>query len=119
MYTKEDLTKCLMHYDAMQFNSIKLSEIQHGKDVFVSFDNIFNYALPSAYSHGCQTYINTEKILPGFKTPLLLKRSCFLCEESLTASISDGVKMIYKIFKHKTNKYSVVYENGLLTGGWI
>ena len=33
LYLKEDLESCLRHYDAMGFNSIKLSEIQHGKDV--------------------------------------------------------------------------------------
>ena len=45
LYTKEDLTACLKHYDAMGFNSIKLSEIQHGKDYYVSFEKTFGIKL--------------------------------------------------------------------------
>ena len=58
LYTKEDITNCLKHYDKMGFNSIKLSEIQHGKDVFVSFEEVFGLKLGSPYSHGCQTYLH-------------------------------------------------------------
>ena len=119
LHTKEDMTACLRHYDKMGFNSIKLSEIQHGKDVYVSFADVFGFEMQSAYSHGCQSYIDTSKILPGFSTPLLLKRSCFLCEESLTASAADGVKMLMKVFKPSRNKYGVIYENGSLQGGWV
>ena len=62
LYTKEDIVNCLNHYDKMGFNSIKLSEIQHGKDVFVSFEKVFGIKLGSAYSHGCQTYLDMDKI---------------------------------------------------------
>jgi len=119
LYTREDLTACLCHYGAMGFNSIKLSEIQHGKDIYVSFADVFDFFMLSAYSHGCQSYIDTSKILPGFDTPLLLKRSCFLCEESLSASLADGIKLVAKIFRPSKNKYGVVYENGSLQGGWV
>lgn len=119
LHTKEDLTNCLYHYDSMGFNSIKLSEIQHGKDVYVSFADVFGFKMKSAYAHGCQTYLHTEDILPNMKTPLLLKRSCFLCEDSLKASLSDGIKVLAKLVKPSTNKYGVVYENGTLTKGWI
>ena len=30
LYTRDDIAQCLVHYDAMGFNSIKLSEIHHG-----------------------------------------------------------------------------------------
>lgn len=119
LFTKEDITTCLRHYDTMGFNSIKLSEIQHGKDVYVSFTDTFGIKMGSAYANGCQSYLDMEKIIPGFKTPVLLKRSCFLCEDSLKASISDGVKMVAKVFVPSKNKYSVVYENGKLTKGWV
>lgn len=119
LYTKEDLTKCLYHYDSMGFNSIKLSEIQHGKDAYVSFADLFGLKLKSAYSNGCQTYLNMPSILKGFTTPVLLKRSCFLCEESLNATILDGVKVLVKVFKPSKNKYGVVYANGQLTKGWV
>lgn len=119
LYTKDDLTECLKHYDKMGFNSIKLSEIQHGAEYFVSFEDIFGIKLKSPYSHGCQMYIDMDKIIPGFKTPLLLKRSCFLCEETLKASLSDGVKAVCTMFQKPKNKYGVIYEDGTLEKGWI
>ena len=119
LYTAQDLTACLRHYDAMGFNSIKLSEIQHGADVYVSFADVFGLKMKSAYSHGCQTYLDMASILPGFKTPVLLKRSCFLCESSLSASPADGIKAAVKLFTKPRNKYGVIYGNGSLQKGWI
>lgn len=119
LYTKEDLTNCLQHYDAMGFNSIKLSEIQHGTEYFVSFEKTFGINLKSPYSHGCQTYLNMKEIIPNFKTPVLLKRSCFMCEETLKASFSDGLKIMANLFRKPINKYGVIYENGSLMKGWI
>lgn len=118
LYTKEDITNCLLHYDKMGFNEIKLSEIQHGKKYFISFENIFNIKLGSPFYNGCQTYLNMQRLISGFKTPVLLKRSCFLCEETLSASIMDGFKTIYRLFNKPCNRYGVVYENGYLSNGW-
>lgn len=119
LHTKEDISVCLRHYDAMGFNSIKLSEIQHGKDVYVSFADVFGITMKSAYANGCQSYLDMERILPGFKTPVLLKRSCFLCENSLRASFSDGIKVVSKLFRTGRNNYGVVYEDGTLMKGWV
>lgn len=119
LHTKEGITECLYHYDKMGFNSIKLSEIQHGEEYFVSFEKVFNIKLGSPFYSGCQTYINTKKILPEMKTPLLLKRSCFMCEETLNASFMDCVKCFKKaLFPKVNNKYGVVYEDGSLSKGW-
>jgi organic radical activating enzyme len=119
LHTREDISDCLRHYDAMGFNSIKLSEIQHGEGVYVSFADTFGIKMGSAYSEGCQIYLDMESILPGFLTPVLLKRSCFLCEDSLKASLGDGVKMVANIFRGAKNKYGVVYGDGTLTKGWV
>lgn len=119
LHTKEDITACLKHYDKMGFSSIKLSEIQHGENYFVSFERTFGIKLPSPYSGGCQTYLEMEKIIPGFKTPVLLKRSCFMCEETLKASFSDGIKAACNLFHRNENKYGVIYENGKLEKGWV
>ena len=119
LYTKEDITNCLSHYDKMGFNSIKLSEIQHGSKYYVSFEDTFGIHLGSAYSNGCQTYLDMDKIIPGFKTPLLLKRSCFMCEETLKATLSDGIKAVARCFVKPDNKYGVIYEDGSLQKGWI
>ena len=121
LYTKEDITSCLLHYDKMGFESIKLSEIQHGKEHFVSFEDTFGIKLGSPFYSGCQKNLNTVKIqeLKEMKTPLLLKRSCFMCEETLSASFMDGIKVAYKALVPQTpNKYGVIYENGCLTKQW-
>jgi organic radical activating enzyme len=119
LYTKRDITACLHYYDIMGFNSIKISEIQHGLEYFVSFEKVFGIKLGSPYSNGCQTYIDMEKIISGFKTPVLLKRSCFMCEETLKASLMDGIKVLYQAITPKpNNKYGVVYEDGSLVKGW-
>lgn len=119
LYTKSDLISCLKHYDNMGFASIKLSEIQHGTEYYVSFEKIFGIKLGSPFAHGCQTYLNMEKIIPGFKTPVLLKRSCFICEETLKASLADGIKTILTYRVKPNNKYGVIYENGALMKGWV
>lgn len=119
LYTREDIENCLRHYDKMGFNSIKLSEIQHGTDVFVSFEKEFGINLGSPYSCGCQRYLDTTMLFGDFNTPVLLKRSCFMCEGTLNASISDGIKALINTFNHPKNKYGVVYENGKLERGWV
>lgn len=119
LYTKEDITECICHYDKMGFNSIKLSEIQHGKEFFTSFEKTFDIKLGSPFYHGCQTHINPKIISTDIRTPILLKRSCFMCEETLNASFMDLTKSVYKIFERNiNNKYAVVYENGLLSTSW-
>lgn len=119
LYLKEDIIECLKHYDSMEFSSIKLSEIQHRKDYFVSFEKTFGIKLGSPYANGCQTYLDMEKIIPEFKTSVLLKRSCFMCEETLKATLDDGIKIASTIFWKPENKYGVVYENGELMKGWV
>ena len=120
LYTKEDIMACLKHYDDMGYPEIKLSEIQHGKEFYVSFEKTFGLKLKSPYSHGCQTWIDMKQFIPDYKGRLLLKRSCFMCEKTLDASIMDGVKVLYKAIKRpKAGNYRVVYEDGRLTYGWI
>lgn len=123
LYEKDDIINCLNHYDKMGFNSIKISEIQHGVDQYVSFENTFGIKLSSPYSGGCQTYIDGSKVISeNFKTPILLKRSCFACESTLKASVLDGIKVVSKLLLSKLptkNKYFVVYGDGSLTKGWV
>ena len=120
LYTHGDISSCLMHYDRMGFNEIKISEIQHGKEYFVSFEDVFGINLKSPFYHGCQKYLDMDTIIPNFKTPVLLKRSCFMCEDTLKASFIDGIKVGYKLLTPTPkNKYGVVYENGKLINKWI
>lgn len=119
LHTKQDISDCLKHYSDLGFRDIKLSEIQHGEDVYVSFSEVFNIQMDSAYANGCQTYLNLKELLSDVAAKVLLKRSCFICEESLAASFSDGLKVIVKIFQSSKNKYGVVYGDGTLKKGWV
>ena len=42
-----------------------------------------------------------------------------MCEETLKASLGDGIKCIANMFRKPKNKYGVVYEDGTLSKGWI
>lgn len=120
LYKKEDLIECLKFFDDLGFPEIKLSEIQHGTEYFVSFEKIFGIKLKSPFSHGCQTWVDMKPWIPDFKGKLLLKRSCFLCESTLKASFMDGVKAVYRSLVEPDVKYGVVYEDGTLSnGGWL
>lgn len=120
LYEKDDILACLKHYDDMGFPEIKLSEIQHGSEYFVSFEKVMGIKLKSPYCHGCQTWIDMRPFIPGYKGRLLLKRSCFLCESTLKASGMDFAKALYRAVTPKPqNKYGVVYEDGTISKGWI
>jgi len=119
LFTKKDISDCIRHYDKLGFNEIKLSEIQHGKDCFVSFEKTFGIKLPSPFFGGCQSFVDLKSTLPEVKAKLLLKRSCFMCEKTLSASVLDGVKGIYKVFAPARNMYGVIYANGSLSKGWV
>lgn len=120
LYERDELLNCLKHYDDMEFPEIKLSEIQHGSEHFVSFEDIMGIRLKSPYSHGCQTWVDMKPYISGYRGKLLLKRSCFLCEETLKASPMDLTKAIYRcITPRPKNTYGVVYEDGTMHRGWV
>lgn len=75
--------------------------------------------MPSAYANGCQTYLDTSSIIPELKTPLLLKRSCFICEETSDASIADGLKILARVFVPKKDNYGVIYSDGTIRERWV
>jgi len=104
----------------MGFPEIKLSEIQHGKDYYVSFEKTMGIKLKSPFTYGCQTWVDMKQFLPDYKGKLLLKRSCFMCEETLKAKPIDAVKVAYKWLHRKDPyRYGVVYEDGTLERRWV
>lgn len=122
--TRMKLIRCLRHYGEMGFREIKLSEIQHDTNSFISFEDMFNVKLPSPYSGGCQSYLNTKDIMGIYlSTPVLLKRSCFICESTLTASLLDGVKLLSRVATKRpiidNTNFGVVYEDGTIASGWL
>lgn len=58
---------------------IKLNELQESPNLYVSFEKVMRCKLPSPYAQGCQRYV----FIDGYRC--LLKRSCFMVEESKKA----------------------------------
>ena len=115
--TREEIVNCISNYDKMGFGQILIRELQHTPESFVSFEKVMGMHLPSAYAHGCQMNIK----IPGesFKTPIILKRSCPVVEESLKVTWDDVLKAFLKTFKAPpNNNFGVVWEDGSLTKGW-
>lgn len=117
--TKNSIIECLSYYDSFGFGSIKLSELQNSEEYFISFNDIFKCSLKSPYSSGCQKFIDLTNFDVNIKTPVLLKRSCFLCEESQSASFMDIVKLMKRPFRKVKNYYRVIYGDGSVKKGWI
>lgn len=94
---------------------IKINELQHSPELYVSYEEITQCKMEQPFSNGCSTYIEDYK---GMK--ILLKRSCFLTQDSLNADYKDFMKIIYKKYFHKyKNKFKVLYENGTITNKWL
>lgn len=122
--SRASIIRCLLHYDRFGFGSIKLSELQNCSDSYVSFEKVFNCKLQSPFSFGCQTKPDLYAITGyHFLPPVILKRSCFLCEDSLKANLIDTAKMVTKVFIDDRispqPKFGVVYEDGTIKNGWV
>jgi hypothetical protein len=105
----------LITLQKMGCRNVKINELQHSSDLYVSFDDITEVKTPSPFAHGCQTPID----LPYIFMNVVLKRSCFLVESSRQASIKDLIKAVVKRRWKYTNKFAVLYEDGTITNGWM
>lgn len=114
---KEDLDKFISKMYNIGVRNIKINELQHCPDKYVSFEDIYGIKMNQPYSHGCQTNI----VIPKYKDmKVTVKRSCFIVEKSREASKSDLFKLLVKNISLKKNKYSqdVLYEDGTISKGW-
>lgn len=96
---------------------VKINELQGQSDKYVSYESITNNPMPSPFAHGCQTKIIFKE---GMR--ITLKRSCFIVEESLSATFPDLIKIITKPILRFTQpgpRHGVMYENGTLSEGWL
>lgn len=97
---------------------VKINELQHAPDLYISYEEITGSKLKSPYSHGCQT----EEIFPKYeKMKVIIKRSCFKVEKSRKAGFVDLLKALYICLYPNTihkNKYVVIYENGEISQNW-
>ena len=94
---------------------IKINELQHSPELYVSIEKILDRKWKSPYAYGCQTtsiYNNIE---------ITYKRSCFLVEKSLNPHLIDFFKIFLQKLGFNRNKgsFSVCYENGKVYNGWM
>jgi len=114
IHTRIRLLKSLADLEHIGCKNVKINELQNSEE-YVSYEDIMRVKLPAAYSKGCQTEIK----IASFSLNIILKRSCFIVEQSRKAKVSDLIKVLFKSFFKRKNKFAVLYENGQLEKGWI
>ncbi len=112
---KIDLLYSLTNLQILGCKSVKINELQNSSENYISYENIMGVKLPSAYSYGCQALIQ----ISGIEVNMILKRSCFLVEETLNAKFIDLIKSLIKKYLYKkTGSFSVLYENATIQNEW-
>lgn len=117
--TKEEICKCIKHYNDMGFRSIKLVELFDRDEMYVSFEKAFGIKLKSPFAHGCKTEFDITPWIPSFDGNFVLKRVCFLVNKTLHASLSDTFKAATRALFANKYSFGVVYEDGSLHPYWI
>ena len=111
--TKEKLYDALDYLNSIGVEKVKVNELQHTSENYISYEKIMNIEWPSAYAHGCQTFLHYKGI------ELLIKRACFITEDSNRATLKDICKILFQIFTtYKRKKYRVLWEDGKITNTW-
>ena len=119
---KKKIKKFLKTMQDIGVRHVKINELQHTPDLYISFEKAYNYnKLESPYAHGCQGEIELKKFS---ELKITLKRACFMVEPSCTSTKADYKKYIKKKKENKkSNKFVpgqvVLYENGMLSKGWL
>ncbi len=113
--TKEKIDRTLnLLFDTYLCRNIKIQELQHAPDLYVSYEKVMRLSLPSPYAHGCQTKVVWQEGYPE----ITLKRSCFFVERSLEASWADLLKFGTRLLRPQRSSCTVLYENAELSQGW-
>jgi len=115
--SKEKLWEALDDLYSFGVKNVRINELQKATNWYVNFEEISEIEMKSPYAHGCKTPMN---FYPGLK--ILVKRSCFLVENSLTATVEDVEKLEEKIGnpeKFAWQESNVLYEDGTLEGYWL
>lgn len=115
---RKKLVNALRYLIGAGSKSIKINEMQHQPDLYVSFEDMMNTSLPSPYAHGCQTPVTIPEVNVNNGVKILLKRSCFCVESSRKATISDVFKSVLRLFRKSKNRFRVLYEDGTITNQW-
>lgn len=113
--TVEKIESFLWTMENLGVKHVKINELQHANDLYISFEKAYGIELPSPFSHGCQDTIS----LPGHDLRITLKRACFCVNDGLKATLPDLCKAIIKQTTKKYCGYQIVlYEDGTLSDGW-
>ena len=111
--TKNKLYNVLDYFNDIGVEKVKINELQHTSKNYVSYEEIMDFKWPSPYAHGCQTYLTYKNI------SILVKRACFITEDTRRASLKDILKIILQLITLKVRqKYRVLWGDGKVTNNW-
>lgn len=110
--TKAKLDTFLKTMEDIGVSHVKINELQHEPDLYVSFRDLYGMILPAPYVYGCQGDIDL-----GYKMRITLKRSCF-CTQPQHIRCTDIEEEKFKQHKNE-HTCTVLYEDGTLSDGWI
>lgn len=116
--TEEKLWNTLDDLNDIGVSRVRINELQKAGSYYVNFEALTGERLKSPYSHGCKTFL--EDFYPGMH--VLVKRSCFLVENSLSATEEDLAKLLDKEAnpeKYAWQESNVLYEDGRLEDYWL
>ena len=116
---KDDILKCIEHYNKMGFKDIKLVELFNMEKMYVSFEETFGVKLKSPFGHGCKTEFDITPWIPSYEGKFTLKRTCFLVNKLLHANLSDMFKAATRKLFEKKYYFGVVYEDGSIHPYWV
>lgn len=99
------ITQCVKFFAAMNYQSIRISEVSG--EGYVSFEDVMKIKLPSPFSHGCLT--DVSKYVGITSCPVYLRRRCFVVEPSRDATLLD----LFKVWLVRVLRDKFHYENHL------
>lgn len=111
--TRKKLDEFLTTMEKIGVKHTKINELQHEPDLYVAFKDLYNLKLPVPYVYGCQGDIE----LP-YNMRITLKRACFCVQPQHIVATKEEAK---KFLQHTRPDlgYTVLYEDGSLSKGWI
>lgn len=116
---KDEICKCIEHYNKMGFKDIKLVELFNMEKMYVNFEETFGIKLKSPFAHGCKTVFDITPWIPSYEGRFTLKRVCFLVNNKLHANLCDMFKAATRKLFEKKYYFGVVYEDGSLHPYWF
>lgn len=113
----------MMHGIApLGIRNVKINEIQWDDAGYISYEQITHQKLPPSYACGCYTTLPKDDPVANLYPDINIKlhRSCWKTTKAINPTIRDIIKDIGRIlFSVKRKPFRVLYEDGLLSFGWL